>query len=270
MKNYVVIMMVVLAGFAGCSGDAPESKGVGSEPISEKSIDEVSVDSVEAEVVAEVFAESDSFLYTNYSKEGFDSFEGAKVLFVGSSSCGSCVSKHEALASDEGLSGRVFRVEFSDVPSDLKKEFGITSYDTFYFIGVDGEVEKKAGIPKEDLLEMLSSEVVMYGAAEDVYKEDSEFSYVEYEKESFDSFEGDKVLFVASSTCGACGFKHDALTDSEGLKGKVFRVEFDAASLELKKEFGITSYDTLYFIGADGSVEKKVGMLKEDLVEKLS
>lgn len=163
MKKYIAVAAISLVALSACGhmghhegdghGHGKSMKSMKSEKMMDDKKDMMD-DSVKA-MDLEVYAQNDNFLYTDYSKEAFDAFTAKKVLFVASKACGTCVKKHKALMETEGLKGRVFRVEFDKASADLKKQFEITKYDTFYFVNGDGTFMKAAGVPIEELVTAL-------------------------------------------------------------------------------------------------------------------
>lgn len=158
MKKYIAVIAVSLVALSACGhmghhdGDGHGHDKSMKSYKSEKMMDDTAEMKKDS---PELYADNPNYLYTAYTPASFEAFTAKKVLFVASKACGTCTKKHNALIETPDLKGRVFRVEYSEAPVELKKQFEITKYDTIYFVNGDGTYHKVAGLPVEELLTAL-------------------------------------------------------------------------------------------------------------------
>lgn len=104
----------------------------------------------QADALPEVLASQGTFSYENFDQKKYDSLRGKKpfALFFHSSSCGSCAEKDKKIKENIGnlpQNFTLFKVEFERSPTALRKELGVTTYDTFVVFDVSGDFKKFIG-----------------------------------------------------------------------------------------------------------------------------
>ena len=78
------------------------------------------------------------------------------------------------------------------------------------------------------------------------------------------------AVFWASKSCATCGKKEGELKAmNDDLPGKVFRLEFDESSDEMKDKYGVVKYDTFTVFDGKGGHTTMKGASVDEVVAKL-
>lgn len=230
--------------------------------------DPVSIANVE--VIPTVFAQTENFTYESFSQERFDSLKGSEAfsVFVHNKACGTCAKKNNQIIdeAEEFSAGTILKMEFSKAPKEFLEKYNVAGYDTFVNFAADGSFETVRGGKVDDVrAEIGNDEIVLSNSI----ASNAEFVYADFSEDQFDELKGseDFAVFVHSRTCGTCAKKDKQIKDEVAQfdSGTILKMEYDEASAEFLKEYGVAKWDTFVTFSSDGSFETRPGASVEDV-----
>ena len=111
------------------------------------------------EAKAEVIAQSDVFTYEAFSDERYEELLGSEsfAVFFHSKTCGTCAKKNTQIIDevDDFSGGTILKIEFSESDTELRKELGVTNYDTFVIFDADGNATTTPGASIDDVRDAI-------------------------------------------------------------------------------------------------------------------
>lgn len=100
-------------------------------------------------VIPTVYAQTDNFVYEDFSQAKFDSLLGKEdfSVFVHNRSCGTCAKKNNEIIDEAAQfrAGTILKMEFSEAPKEFLNSYGVVSYDTFVNFSSNGSFETVRG-----------------------------------------------------------------------------------------------------------------------------
>lgn len=249
------------------------------------------------EAVAAVHAQTDSFVYEDYTEARFNELKGheAFAVFVHSRTCGTCAKKHNEIIDTAGdfTNGVILKMEYSDAPQPFLEAYGVTTYETFVSFDAEGNHSTQLGESISNLRTTLNGSAAMQ---KDVMEDDAmmkeggdamekeevsaapsvsqvqlaasiaetdSFRYEVFTQERYDALRGSEpfAIFFHSRTCGTCAKKNKQIIDEKDSfnGGVILKLEYSEANRDLLKELGVTTYDTFVTFDAEGNPTKKQG-----------
>lgn len=225
--------------------------------------------------VSEVIAESPDFTYETFSQERYNELRGreAFAIFFHSESCGTCAKKHQQIVDEVGdfSGGVILKQEYSEAPTALLSELGVSNYDTFVVFDTEGVFQTLPGAAISDVRESISdmdsqeeaSAPAPTPSPRKVIAESETFAYEQFTDERFEELRGSEAfaVFFHSNTCGTCAKKNqqivDEVADFDG--GVILKQEYSEAPTQLLAELEVTKYDTFVLFAADGTFQTILG-----------
>lgn len=259
MNKYLSILAAIaLTTVAACS--ETEDKKANIVQMTQKTESQKGVSKMAAEVKAKngyMDFSADKYAMLRSKQEPF-------ALFFHSKTCGTCRGKDAELKEmNLSLDMPVLKVEFSESPASLRKETGVTSYDTFVVFSEGGAMQKMVGASVPEVLAKLDG--MTQNGQEGLYTAFSEGKYNQL-RDSKTPF----ALFFHNETCGTCRGKDEVLSNLDLPAGTtVLKLEFNQSPLELRKELGVISYDTFVVFNEAGIAKKMQGAEVSEVVSAL-
>lgn len=237
---------------------------------------------------AQVHAQTEQFLYEDFSEESFEMLKGQEsfAVFVHSRTCGTCAKKHRDIINKAGdfSAGTILKLEYSNASQEFIEMYEVTSHDTFILFDAEGNHETTLGqsvmdvkmglagemmdknemeekdMDKEAMMDEPSEKPVVEAAAQEAK---AAFVYADYTEAQYAGLKGEEpfALFFHSRTCGTCAKKDAQIMNEKDLfdGGTILKVEYEEAPTELLARYGVTKYDTFVVFDTSGEATTMLG-----------
>ncbi len=109
--------------------------------------------------IPQVYAQTETFTYEDFTTERYEALKGKEsfAVFFHSKACGTCKGKNDEIIKEvsDFTDGTILKMEYSDAPQAMLKQYGVTKYDTFVVFNANGSFETIKGAKVDDVREKM-------------------------------------------------------------------------------------------------------------------
>lgn len=108
---------------------------------------------------ANILARNENFVYQDFDTNQYNSLKGSEAfaVFFHSKTCGTCAKKDKQIIDEvaQFKNGTILKLEYSEAPTELLKELGVTKYDTFVTFDPSGNPTAQKGATVQEIRNTL-------------------------------------------------------------------------------------------------------------------